>query len=46
MIMSEFQAFIFYSFPFFLGGIVIRVACWTLGCALYFLNKGLGDDNS
>lgn len=43
--MSEFQAFIFYTFPFFMGGIVIRVACWVVGCSLDFIHKGVGGDD-
>lgn len=43
--MSEFQAFILYTFPFFLGGLVIRVACWTVGNALGWLEKGVGNDD-
>lgn len=43
--MSDFQAFIFYTFPFFLGGIVIRIVCWTIGCGLDFIHKGVGGDD-
>ena len=29
----EFQTFIDYTWPFFVGGLVIRVFCWTIAAA-------------
>jgi len=43
--MSDFQVFIDYSFPWFMAGLLIRVACWVIGCSVGMIEKGVGDDD-
>lgn len=43
--MSEFQYFVNLVWPWFMGGLVLRVVCWGIGYSCKLVSVGLGDDN-
>lgn len=40
--MTEFQTFIDYSWPFFMGGLVVKVFCWMIAASCDWLKIGFG----